>query len=130
MRFEGFETHRIEYKLSEENIESDIQFYIKESPDYEKNNCGLILGIKLTDSDRSDGKALHLNVGIKGRFVLVEEELTEKNLKELIIPNGTAILFPYLRTLVSTITGYDTLGEGILLPTVNIPKLLESEKLK
>lgn len=52
---------------------------------------------------------------------------TEYDLEELLIKNGTAILMPYIRTIISTITSFDDSTEQILLPTMNILSFFEKE---
>ena len=47
-------------------------------------------------------------------------------LKELISVNGTAILLPYLRSIVSMVSTLD--GNSIILPTLNVFELLKQSE--
>lgn len=128
MQFIGFETKKVNYELSSGVLESNLEFYRTVDPDLNEKKCNIIIGIRLIDSNRDDGKTLNLNVEIMGYFQFENDnDFVEENIKDLMIPNGTAILFPYLRTLISTITGFDTLGEGVIIPTINTLNLFNNQ---
>jgi len=46
----------------------------------------------------------------------------------LLKKNATAILFPYLRMIVSQITGIDDEFPMLVLPTMNIEKFIEDRE--
>lgn len=127
MQFVGFETKKIDYNLSSVVEESDLDFYRKIELNSDENKCNIIIGMNLVDSQRNDEKTLKLNVEIIGYFQFEnEEDFVEEKINNLMIPNGTAILFPYLRTLISTVTSFDTLGEGVIIPTINTLNLFNN----
>lgn len=129
MQFVGFETRKVDYELLSSVLESDLEFYRKVEPNVEEKKCNIIIGVRLVDSERNDSKTLKLNVEIAGVFQFEDDSnFIEENIKNLIIPNGTAILFPYLRTLISNITSFDTLGEGIIIPTINTMNLFDNHE--
>lgn len=62
---------------------------------------------------------------IAGFFTISSEEyLSEAEIVNFYRLNGVAILFPYLRSLVSDVTSKSD-ASPIILPTINIHKLME-----
>nr|WP_275086785.1 protein-export chaperone SecB [Staphylococcus delphini] len=47
------------------------------------------------------------------------------DLDEILKVNGTAILFPYIRTLISSLTSFDDSTEHVLLPAINVKSMFE-----
>ncbi|MDE9829222.1 protein-export chaperone SecB [Staphylococcus delphini] len=47
------------------------------------------------------------------------------DLDEILKVNGTAILFPYIRTLISSLTSLDDSTEHVLLPAINVKSMFE-----
>ena len=55
------------------------------------------------------------------------KHLSTDEIKKMLIINGTAILYPYLRSIVSNITSIDTEGNTIIMPVVDLSDLLNKE---
>nr|WP_054750988.1 protein-export chaperone SecB [Lacticaseibacillus thailandensis] len=56
-------------------------------------------------------------------FFDISEELTNKDdIGRALAVNGTAILFPYVRGIISMVTGLDS-AHTILLPTINTQEM-------
>ena len=51
----------------------------------------------------------------------MDEEAKENVVKT----NGSAIMYPYIRTLIHSISSMDTHGDIIILPTINLSKVIE-----
>lgn len=51
----------------------------------------------------------------------------EENIIDVLFVNGTAILYPYLRSIVSIVSAIDS-SEAMLLPTINISELLDNSQ--
>ena len=51
----------------------------------------------------------------------------KEDIEEYLVVNGTAILFPYLRSVVSMITSLDS-SDAIVIPTVNVLELINRQK--
>jgi len=67
---------------------------------------------------------------IKGYFELEGDTNTEvENIYRFYLQNGTAILYPYLRAILTTLTGTGNY-QAIILPTVNFYKLIENSDLE
>ncbi|MCD8850914.1 hypothetical protein [Staphylococcus xylosus] len=69
-------------------------------------------------------------VAVQGKFSFENTENSDiKVMEDLLRVNGTAILMPYIRTLISNLTAFDNSTDHVLLPTINVNSLLEdSEK--
>lgn len=98
----------VEIGLNEENVREAI----------------VQLGVEIGEQSEGD----YLSVVIAGFFSFESDEKVEDDIicryYEL---NGTAILFPYLRSVVSDLTSKG--GDSpIILPTINIPSLLDSKE--
>jgi preprotein translocase subunit SecB len=77
----------------------------------------LLLGIRIED----DKKDLLIEVDAKAIYVL-EGEISEKMLHTFFYINAPAILFPYIRAYVATLTTLSGLAP-INLPTLNLTQL-------
>lgn len=84
--------------------------------------------VQLTVEIGEQSEEDYLRVVIAGFFTFdSDDEVSDDVIHKYYELNGTAILFPYLRSIVSDLTSK---GEDhpIILPTINIPALLASEK--
>ncbi|UXU54236.1 protein-export chaperone SecB [Staphylococcus agnetis] len=133
MKFESFRILEIEYKFAEEMEEDNLTFEVKTS-NIEINNVNKNhdLLIKMEMEDKNNDKLYNrkIVVALQGKFSFENNESIDiKTLESLLRINGTAILMPYIRTLVSNLTAFDNSTDHILLPTINVNSLLEdSEK--
>lgn len=83
----------------------------------QENVC---VNVFFSDTDEMEGAPFRLSVEIAGRFVC------ENEWKPELEPNVLAIMFPYLRSIVSMITS-NSGREPIILPTINIAGLFENK---
>lgn len=63
-----------------------------------------------------------VTVTVSGYFLLNDTE----NIKEYLIVNGSAIIFPYVRSILSMVTSFDS-ETAVLIPTVNILDLMKDK---
>lgn len=75
--------------------------------------------IKLSVSLIDENIRKKLSATITGYFEINIEE----NILDILYVNGTAILYPYLRSIVSIVSAIDS-SEAMLLPTINVLELL------
>lgn len=69
-----------------------------------------------------------LSVKMEGDFKYNNaEDPQEIGFAHFLRQNATAIMFPYLRVIVSQLSGLGNEYPSLLLPTVNISKLLQNE---
>lgn len=90
------------------NIEPKV-FLPKDS----QNTFNIIMNVDISAEDH-----FTLNVVAVGHFELTQEEVSEEIRKTFINANSTAIMFPYVRAFISTITA--NLGDvmnRVILPT-------------
>lgn len=94
----------------------------------DENKYGIILGFDILQKNNTSPIPFNLEIVIMGVFEFKNwEDSDKKNLAE---NNATAILFPYLRNLISTVTLNGNVPPYVL-PIMNIVSLFEeSEKKK
>ena len=105
LRFIGMDFPSIELKSIQEFVETEDNkinveiapriFY----PDGDRNTFKIIMHVELTAEDYFELKI----VGI-GTFELAGEDITAKDRKMLINANAPAIVFPYMRSMIATLT--------------------------
>ena len=86
--------------------------------DSEIENARLQLGTIVVDEDN----LRTIEVELTGYFIINEKTEAKKHLSV----NGTAILFPYLRSIVSILSSLDN-SNAIVLPTINTHSFVEVE---
>ncbi|GLJ01110.1 MULTISPECIES: protein-export chaperone SecB [Bacillus] len=94
-----------------------------------KDHAFIKLSIEFGDKKVQE-TSLYVYAQIAGLFEFEsEEEISNENKKELLQVNGLAILYPYIRSLVTDLTSKGS-NEGVILPTVNISEMLRNELAK
>jgi len=78
--------------------------------------------VSLAININGDNVPFELSVSISGYFSAESSDFSE----QLIYQNAVAILFPYLRSLVSTLTVNANI-KAVILPPINIVKMFEEE---
>ncbi|MCI1071666.1 protein-export chaperone SecB [Lactococcus lactis] len=119
IKFKHYRITKIDYKVFED-VE-DLEIYETESGtlnattalNKERDSARLIVKTLIVDKEQRR----MANIEITGYFA-VDPELKEEKVRSFIRINGTAILFPYVRSIVSFITSMDN-ENAILLPTIN-----------
>ncbi|WP_102706576.1 protein-export chaperone SecB [Terribacillus saccharophilus] len=109
----------VEFTNSQEDLEFDVSHGFTE--DLSKAKLGMRLQLA-TEDDRS-----FLVLEVEGFFdinsTLIKNEdgsnreMTE--IQQIFLVNSTAILYPYLRSIVSVVTSLDS-ANSIILPTINL----------
>ncbi|WP_054669098.1 protein-export chaperone SecB [Lentilactobacillus senioris] len=127
--FEGYRIANLEYKAySEENFikrssEVDMtKFKVEISMDFENR----ISQIKITVNFANEK---NLQIGLLtflGQFKIGDAVTDEEEARKYLLTNGTAIMFPYVRSLVSMITALDK-GDVTVLPTFNFSSGFQEE---
>lgn len=83
----------------------------------------LLLGVQIGDIDGDTSLPFYINVEIEGDFALSENDQADILMKQ----NAVAILFPYLRSTLTMLTTVANINP-IILPTINLAKMFESEQ--
>lgn len=98
----------------------DVEFKINKNISYNKNKMIVDLNVKIFEKD--DKYPFYMSVSIKG-FFTVENNDEKINFE----PNAIAILYPYIRAIVSTYTANANVN-SLILPTININKLIKEQE--
>lgn len=131
LKFDNYRVLKIDYRNGirsvEDNDEIAPQIGVKIGISENDNKKALVrLSVKigeLEDSDSEDdnlGKEEYVHVEVVGFFHFEsDEDEDEDELFGYYQMNGTAILFPYLRSLVSDVTGKGN-QSPIILPAIDV----------
>lgn len=138
MQFKAFRVKDLSYKLYDEKDELYHDDKFKEVSEG-KIAMDLRLGVSVIDNKDLDlnqldvslnlltqknGNKIEIDILLNGMFEFTEQtELRD----DLLIHNGTAIIFPYVRSLVSLISGFDTNNNQIIMPTLNVSSIKKDE---
>lgn len=127
LEFEGYEVNELVYQKNIEYEHSSDKKQIMLFPKLVRNikkmpnnKFEVHLGVVVSADKDGNDIPFYLSVNISGFFNLLGEETDETFINQ----NALAILFPYLRSLVTTVT----VNAGIppiILPAVNIIQMLE-----
>ncbi|MBF0749781.1 protein-export chaperone SecB [Mammaliicoccus lentus] len=90
-----------------------------------ENNNG-ILELALIISDFGIDYRRDISIKVQGVFSFDDVD-DDDYCENLLRVNGSAILMPYIRNYISMITGFDNSTEHLLLPTMNIQAIIDSE---
>ena len=128
LRFNSYLVKDINFVLNEnyesyEDLELDLQFNHEIQLDYEGKKAIIILECTVFENYIENNFPFKLEVGLVGFFEF-DTDLSEKETEVILETNGTAILFPYLRTLISTITTNACIPP-LIIPTMNISKMIK-----
>ncbi|PXV63103.1 preprotein translocase subunit SecB [Halanaerobium congolense] len=115
-----FDQEKVKMDIS---LKKDISFMEKESDGSEKYSVSL--EINIFEDPIENNFPFSLFIKITGYFNVITKD--EKMKEELINLNSVSILFPYLRSLVSTITANSNIS-SLIIPPLNINKLLDENK--
>ena len=89
---------------------------------HENNQYSIELSFELSE-DVEIPSPIEIFIEIEGQFSVKEDN------KSFIYDNATAILFPYLRALISTITANANLP-SLIIPPINIVEIFKHQEIK
>jgi preprotein translocase subunit SecB len=77
------------------------------------------------ESNKFDSRFVRVKVNA---FFDISKELTDKDeIGRALVVNGTAIVFPYVRSIISMVTGLDS-TQTVLLPTINTTEMFKNSR--
>lgn len=127
--FLGFEIEELKYRIVDETKkEKDTNLSFGYGIDKSTNSdtvYKLVLGVTLEHAFKGKDSTLEMDVKISGLFKFENSEITENEAKEMLKVNGSAILFPYVRTLIQSLTSYDCNNEKVMLPAINMAEVIK-----
>lgn len=100
----------------------EIEFKISKNINYDRDK--MIVDLKVDIFENNDKYPFCMSVSIRGFFTI---ENNDENIN--FEPNAIAILYPYIRSIVSTYTAEANIMP-LILPVVNVNKLLEDKENK
>ncbi len=126
LQLKQYNVNEINYKINE-MFDFENAKVVNIRPKFKKliqkiDKDNLIATLNIIIDDNNEIVPFHLNVTISGVFYMEEWEGEER--KGIADKNTIAILFPYLRALVSSITGHGGMPPYIL-PVLNINSLFK-----
>jgi preprotein translocase subunit secB len=102
--------------------------------DLEKDILNLDAKVALTEDKKQGAVKLIVSLAdrvhkkkIKATITGFFDINTEENISDILYVNGTAILYPYLRSIVSVVSALDS-SEAMVLPTINVLELMKNSK--
>lgn len=122
--FEKYVVNKIEFIRNEEfNIDekTKIDFKILKNVKRFENKMEVTLDTIVFENAKENNYPFEMKVQITGFFSLENE--TKINLE----PNAVAILYPYVRAIVSTYTANANVN-ALILPPINVNSLFKDEK--
>jgi len=137
IQLQKYVVETIEYKINpgiealnnKEQFNMDINISQNLHNDTENRIATLKLGCQIGKNDLENNFPFFLNIELVGTFSY-DTDLDEAKCTKMLNLNGTAILFPYLRSLISMITTLCSIPP-VIIPTINIGNLIaQNEKPK
>lgn len=110
-----------EYELKEEGV--PISLKIEPKIDIKEKDMNICLNIKICENSKINNMPFEMNIKLTGFFSV------DENNPEIFKRNAIAILYPYVRAIVSTYTANANITP-VILPTINVNKLIEEQEEK
>lgn len=98
----------------------DIEFDLGHNNEIIDDQMYVTLALKLFENSKEKNYPFEMNIVMEGIFIREDETV---NFKEF-LPNAMAIMFPYIRAMISTITANSNVT-SLILPTINIVQYLK-----
>jgi len=129
LRFVDYFVDYVDFKLNNEFEDKpvNLKFDIDRSVDYleDENNTMLVtLVVKVFDNALKKNYPFSMNVSITGVFELNNVAVERKEVFAEV--NAVAILFPYIRALITNFTANVNVAP-LILPAINVVKLMEDK---
>lgn len=133
LKFKGYSVEKLSYnkkKLhsSEEwCIDPQVLFkFVTKEGDISKAN--ILMGIRLGYEDNSP---FELEAMLRGYFEVdkASDEVKEADIIKLYLQNGSAILYPYIRSCVTYLSSTGNYNP-VILPTINFYKFIETQDIE
>ena len=119
--FERYIVNRVEF-IRNENHDSGqktkIQFSIYKDVKKTDNKMKVTLDTKIFENAQENNYPFEMNIQITGYFSIENE--SKLNFE----PNAIAILYPYIRAIVSTYTANANVN-ALILPPINVNKFIQ-----
>ncbi|EGY78988.1 protein-export chaperone SecB [Peptoniphilus indolicus] len=128
INFEDYRVLEVSYKLNKEFYPEDainIKFDLGHGYQISDDQMLVQYGVKVFENAEKQNFPFEIKVIIEGLFTTKDSNVDF----EKFLPNALAILFPYIRSIVSTYTAVANIAP-LNLPTINTIQYLEDSKDK
>jgi preprotein translocase subunit SecB len=128
LQFNTYRVNAMEYNRNENFTDSSEQVVIKPrlktSVQIKENKIELTLSV--TVGSLTDKRVpFEARCSVTGSFTyLAAQDKAKTNLDTLVNSNALAILFPYVRTIITMLTAGSNEYPGYVMPTINVNKAL------
>ena len=112
-----------EFQKTDKPIEVDFNLEHKTIFNNSNNKMNIILDLKVFDNAKINNFPFYMNINLEGEFI------TEGDNIEAFEINGIALLYPYIRSIVSTYTANSNIPT-LILPSINVAAYYENNKKK
>ena len=119
--FKGYRIKRLEYGLDIKQVKNEMQIKYGVSSDKKHGQVTFLVRFGV-DQEKAYGI-----LKLAGQFDL-QEGLTDKDIHIFLGQNGSAMLYPYVRSIISMVTSLDD-NRVQLLPTLNFANLLRDNRI-
>lgn len=127
LKFNNYIVNEIKYKTNKEFKGSDegttININIVPKIDIKDNNMSITLITNIFSNALENNYPFEMQIDITGDFS------TEGDSPDKFVRNAIAILYPYVRAIVSTYTSSANISP-LILPAINVNKLIENQEKK
>ncbi|MDO5078562.1 MAG: protein-export chaperone SecB [Streptococcus minor] len=119
---EKYEVDEINFSrsLTKDDLENSEVFDVSFGGGFSEDKQNGKVTISVTCIDKETLRKV--KVTVSGYFLINDTE----NIEEFLIVNGSAIIFPYVRSILSMVTSFDS-ETALLIPTVNILDLMKNK---
>lgn len=133
LNFNGYRVKQLEYSINENNQKSPnskITLEPKFRAHIENTNISNQWVVTLS-MEISQNAPFHVKIVMEGSFTYNPSQDNQKiGESDLLLTNAVAILFPYLRSTLTTLTALSNEAPAVVLPTVNVAELLKKSAQK
>ena len=128
LKFNNYVVDTIEFKTNFDfsGKDKDIDFDTDSDCTFEDDNFIISLDLTVFPKAEENDYPFTMRVKIVGLFE-VDKEIDTDTRKDFAERNSIAILFPYLRALVSVYSSNANIG-NLILPPINVVKYLENKR--
>lgn len=127
LKFNSYIVNKITYKTNKEfkdnNDGTPINISIVPKIDIDGKNMNITLITDIFSNALENNYPFEMKIDITGNFS------TEGDLPDKFIKNAVAILYPYVRAIVSTYTAAANITP-LILPAINVNKLIDDQEKK
>lgn len=108
-------------KFENERRPIDVQFTLKHHTDIKENNMKIKLEIVVFDNAEENNLPFYLKTVLEGEFEIEGEDIEKFEI------NAISLLYPYVRSIISTYTANSNIPT-LVLPPINVINYYKSNK--